>query len=69
MICLSYYLLYFLFNKIRWNRFCLEAGRLGEVAQTIYTHVSKCKNDKIKGERKKIFLITCFKTQSSRSHA
>jgi hypothetical protein len=24
-----------------------------EVAQTIYTHVSKCKNDKIKGERKK----------------
>jgi hypothetical protein len=46
MICLSYYLLYFLFNKIRWNRFCLEAGRLGEVAQTIYTHVSKCKNDK-----------------------
>jgi hypothetical protein len=28
-------------------------GRQGEeVAQTIYTHVSKCKNDKIKGERK-----------------
>jgi hypothetical protein len=24
-----------------------------EVAQTMYTHVSKCKNDKIKGERKK----------------
>jgi hypothetical protein len=23
------------------------------VAQTMYTHVSKCKNDKIKGERKK----------------
>jgi hypothetical protein len=25
----------------------------GEVAQTIYTHISKCKNDKIKGEREK----------------
>jgi hypothetical protein len=23
----------------------------GEVAQTMYTHVSKCKNDKIKGEK------------------
>jgi hypothetical protein len=23
------------------------------VAQTMYAHVSKCKNDKIKGERKK----------------
>jgi hypothetical protein len=27
-------------------------GMRGEVAQTMYTHVSKCKNDKIKGERK-----------------
>jgi hypothetical protein len=24
----------------------------GEVAKTMYIHVSKCKNDKIKGERK-----------------
>jgi hypothetical protein len=24
-----------------------------EVAQTMYTHISKCKNDKIKGEKKK----------------
>jgi hypothetical protein len=23
-----------------------------EVAQTMYTHVSKCKNDKVKGEKK-----------------
>jgi hypothetical protein len=23
------------------------------VAQTMYTHISKCKNDKIKGEKKK----------------
>jgi hypothetical protein len=27
------------------NRFC---SKMGEVAQIIYTHVSKCKNDKIK---------------------
>jgi hypothetical protein len=35
------------------NRFYLEAGGQGhgEVIQTMYTHVSKCKNDKIK-ERK-----------------
>jgi hypothetical protein len=26
----------------------------GEVAQTMYTHVSKCKNDTIEGEKKKI---------------
>jgi hypothetical protein len=36
------------------NRFCPEMGR-GEVvrwewAQTMYTHVSKCKNEKIKKE-------------------
>jgi hypothetical protein len=49
-LCFSYYLLCFLFNKIE------EEGRTGsawkqwggEVAQTVYTHVSKCKNDKIK---------------------
>jgi hypothetical protein len=53
MLCLSYYLLCFLLNKIGEEGetgFCLEAR---EVAQTMYTHVSKCKNDKIK-ERKKI---------------
>jgi hypothetical protein len=27
--------------------------RSGEVAQTMYPHVSKCKNDKIKERRKK----------------
>jgi hypothetical protein len=26
-----------------WSRFCLEAGWRGEVAQTMYTHISKCK--------------------------
>jgi hypothetical protein len=55
--CLSYYLLCFLFNKIREQEgrigFWLEGmGRKGRVAQTMYTHVSKYKNDKIK-ERKK----------------
>jgi hypothetical protein len=29
-------------------------GVAGKVAQTMYTHVSKCKNDKIKEEKKKI---------------
>jgi hypothetical protein len=45
---LYYYLLCCLFNKIG------ERGggrRMGEVAQTMYTHISKCKNDKIQ-ERK-----------------
>jgi hypothetical protein len=38
----------------RWNRFCLEVGKGvkdgggqgGEVAQTMYTHMNKCKNNK-----------------------
>jgi hypothetical protein len=53
MIHLSYYHLCLLFNKIgeeeggtgsswKWG---------GQVAQTMCTHVSKCKNDKIKGEK------------------
>jgi U3 small nucleolar RNA-associated protein 14 len=29
-----------------------NGGVGGEVAQTIYTHVNKCKNDKLKGENK-----------------
>jgi hypothetical protein len=34
------------------NRFCPEEGLGGgDVVQTMYTHLSKCKNDKIK-ERK-----------------
>jgi hypothetical protein len=54
------YLSYYLFNKIgeegrigspwKW-----EVGRVGvaEVEQTMYTHISECKNDEIKGEREK----------------
>jgi 3-methyladenine DNA glycosylase Mpg len=34
------------------NRFCLEVGQ-GKVAQTMYIHVSKCKNDKIKKKERK----------------
>jgi hypothetical protein len=54
MVCLSCYLLWFLFNKIRKDGGTGSAGKLGvgrgrgEVAQTIYTHVNKCKNDKKK---------------------
>jgi hypothetical protein len=51
MICFSYYLLYFLFNKIREQ---VPRSRMaGEVAQTtMYTHVRKCKNDKVKEVKK-----------------
>jgi hypothetical protein len=31
----------------------VRAGGWGNVAQTMYTHVSKCKKDKIKKKRKK----------------
>jgi hypothetical protein len=37
----------------RQNRLCLEVERGEGLAQTMYTHVSKCKNYKIKGEREK----------------
>jgi hypothetical protein len=33
--------------------FFLRLGDGEEVAQTMYTHVSKCKNYKIKGEKKR----------------
>jgi hypothetical protein len=54
ILCVSYYLLCFLFNKIREQEgrtgFSWKPGG-GRVAQTMYTHVTKCKNDEIK-ERK-----------------
>jgi hypothetical protein len=28
--------------------FCLEEGKVGEVSKSMYTLVTKCKNDKIK---------------------
>jgi hypothetical protein len=51
MLHLSYYRLCFLFNKIgeqEGRTGSTQKQRVGEVAQTMYTHVSKCKNDKIK---------------------
>jgi hypothetical protein len=60
MICLSYCLLCFLFNKIREEGRIGSAWKLGtggngkeEGTQTMYTHVSKCKNDKTEREEKK----------------
>jgi hypothetical protein len=51
---LSYYLLCFLSHKIRealgtgpaWKQGLGVEGVVREVAQTMYTHISKCKNDK-----------------------
>jgi hypothetical protein len=44
-----------------WNRFCPErwgGRRRRKVAQIMYTHVSKCKNDKITERKKdKIFCM------------
>jgi hypothetical protein len=53
MLCLSFYLLCFLFNKIREQEGRISSawkwgGQGRDVAQTMFTHVSKCKNDKIK---------------------
>jgi hypothetical protein len=52
MLCFSYYFFCFLFNKIRKQEGRKGSAPGGEVAQIMYTHVSKCKNDKIK--RKKL---------------
>jgi hypothetical protein len=48
MLCLSYYLLCFLFNKIGEQEGRTRSGvdKAGEVAQTMYVHVSISKNDK-----------------------
>jgi hypothetical protein len=65
--CLSYYFLSFLFNKIRTreqNRFYLEGGDARQkVAQTIYTHVRKCNNDKIKN---KVYFVINWKIQNKK---
>jgi hypothetical protein len=67
-LCLSYYLLCFLFNKIEdcgagpaWKLEFGGMGSEGEVAPTMYTHVSKCKNDKIKGKTLKFRFISIYK--------
>jgi hypothetical protein len=51
MPCLSYYLLCFLFNKTGEQDGGIGSSQkwgCGETTQTMYTHVSKCKNGKIK---------------------
>jgi hypothetical protein len=47
---LFYYLLCFLFNKIREQEGGTGSTKWGG-AQTMYTHVSKCKKDKRKGKK------------------
>jgi hypothetical protein len=37
---------------VRVRRWGCGGGRSGEVTQTIYIHVSKCKTDKIKEKKK-----------------
>jgi hypothetical protein len=60
MLCLYYYLLCFLFNKIgekEGGTGSAQKWEVGwEVVQTMYTQVSKCKNDKIKRRSKNITL-------------
>jgi hypothetical protein len=51
---LTYYLLCFLLNKIgeqEGGTGSTASRRRREVTQTMYTHVSKCKNDKRKEKR------------------
>jgi hypothetical protein len=50
MLCLSYYLLYFLFNKIGEEAEQVLPGSRGggreeEGGQTMYTHMNKCINN------------------------
>jgi hypothetical protein len=40
------------------NRFCPGLGGEGKGVQIMYTHVSECKNDKIKIKKKNKFM--CF---------
>jgi hypothetical protein len=46
------------------NSFCPEVGVMRNVAQIMYTHVNKCKNDKLKlknySYNKEIRKSTCF---------
>jgi hypothetical protein len=58
-LCLSYYLLCFLFKIIREENGGTGSAQKGswegQVAQTVYAHISKSKNDRIKGEKQKNF--------------
>jgi hypothetical protein len=51
-----------LFKNTEWK----EGRRSGEVDQTMYTHVSKCKNDKIKERKKQKQNTELIRTQDKR---
>jgi hypothetical protein len=55
MVCLSYYLLCFLVNKIGGKVGGTDSAWKGGRGQIMYTHLSKCKNDKIKCFLKALF--------------
>jgi hypothetical protein len=57
ILCLSYYLLWFLFNNFKEQEGGTGSAQKGEAAmgvdegeatQIMYTHMNKCKNDKMK---------------------
>jgi hypothetical protein len=48
MLCLSYYHLYFLFNKSGEQEGGTGSAQKKEWGGGVYTYISKCKNDKIK---------------------
>jgi hypothetical protein len=64
-VCHFYYLLCFLFNKIRERESGTGSARKqgggGAVGiSRMCTHVNKCKNDKIKERKKLDLLLICF---------
>jgi hypothetical protein len=50
--------MFFSSTKSENKRLCPEAGCGEEVAQIMYTHVSKYKNDRIKERKKRDFVMT-----------
>jgi hypothetical protein len=48
---------YFILQQ-NWRNGPKEGGCREEMAQTMYIHVSKCKNGKTKGEKKISFLLS-----------
>jgi hypothetical protein len=54
-LCFSFYPICFFLNKIREKEGGSGSAQrlgIGEVAQIMYTHVSKCKNNKIKFKKR-----------------
>jgi hypothetical protein len=59
MLYFSYYLLCFLFKKIREQEGGTGSSQKGGRGQLIYTPISKCKNDKIKNKKVRISARFC----------